>query len=70
MINQFDDQPSSFVSDEFIQQMTDKYPQLDVGAEIGNIRTWLNSNPKRRHIPASMEKFIVMWLDYSSVNKG
>lgn len=66
--NQFDQPPCCVVSESFISQMIERYPNFDVKNGIASMEQWLCADSKRRHAPQGMEKFIEEWLE--RVNKA
>lgn len=50
------------VTQEFIEQMQDCYPAVDVYGELMSMKAWLISNPKNRKTYNGMTRFINSWL--------
>ena len=50
------------VTVEFVSQMKELYPAVDVEQELRNMKAWLMSNPQRRKTFKGMPKFINSWL--------
>lgn len=50
------------VTGEFVSQMKELYPAVDVEQELRNMKAWLMSNPQRRKTFKGMPKFINSWL--------
>jgi hypothetical protein len=50
------------VSDQFLSDMQECYPEIDVPRQLQLMRAWLLSNPDRRKTQRGMKRFINSWL--------
>ena len=57
-IERFDD----LVQDgDYIKELHDTYPELDLNREIKRMRVWLDANPRHRY--KNYKRFMVNWLN-------
>ncbi|MCL1802219.1 MAG: helix-turn-helix domain-containing protein [Eubacteriaceae bacterium] len=56
---------SYIVSDEYIAELQEAYPGLDVASELRQMRAWCDANPAKRKMPSKIKSFIVGWLNRS-----
>ena len=50
------------VTDEFVSQMKDLYPAVDVEQELRNMKGWAHTTPAKRKTYKGMPRFINRWL--------
>jgi len=46
---------------DYIKELQDTYPELDLNREIKRMRVWLDANPRHRY--RNYKRFIVNWLN-------
>lgn len=62
-----DDYP---ITAEYLAQLSDAYPAVDVLSEIKRMRVWLDANPKNRKTRSGIKRFISTWLSKSQNDSG
>lgn len=50
------------VTEDYVTELSDLYPAVDVRQQLRNMRGWLDSNPKNRKTEGGIKRFIVGWL--------
>lgn len=48
--------------DEYLIQLQQAYPAVDVFAELSAMAMWCDANPKKRKTPRGIKQFITSWL--------
>lgn len=50
---------------DFMREMMDCYPDVDINEQLQKMRAWLLSNPGKRKTRRGMPRFINSWLSRS-----
>lgn len=50
------------VTNEYVQELKELYPAVDVDQALRNMRGWLDSNPRNRKTPRGIKRFITGWI--------
>ena len=50
------------VTEDYVTELSDLYPAVDVRQHLRNMRGWLDSNPKNRKTEGGIKRFISGWL--------
>lgn len=58
------------VTDEFVAQMKELYPAVDVEQELRKMKGWAHTTPSKRKTYRGMPKFINNWLSRKQDNGG
>ncbi|WP_434359854.1 hypothetical protein NF212_06340 [Parasalinivibrio latis] len=53
------------VTDDYLSELTNAFPQVNVRAELAKAAQWLNANPPRRKTLRGMRRFVSNWLSRS-----
>jgi len=58
------------VTEEYIQELSQAFVNVDVKQELKKMRAWLEANPARRKTQRRIKRFIVNWLSKCSNNNS
>ena len=62
--NRFNTSQETFaISEKYIAELTEVYPNVNIMAELKRIGLWLKDNPAKRKTLKGMRRFISAWLD-------
>ena len=50
------------VTQEYVKELQELYPAVDVEQALRNMRGWLDSNPQNRKTPRGIKRFITGWI--------
>ena len=47
---------------EYVKELKELYPAVDVEQALRNMRGWLDSNPRNKKTPRGIKRFITSWI--------
>lgn len=50
------------VTKEYVKELKELYPAVDVEQALRNMRGWLDSNPRNKKTPRGIKRFITSWI--------
>ena len=50
------------VTKEYVKELKELYPAVDVEQALRNMRGWLDSNPRNKKTPRGIKRFITGWI--------
>lgn len=50
------------VTKEYVKELKEIYPAVDVEQALRNMRGWLDSNPRNKKTPRGIKRFITSWI--------
>lgn len=50
------------VTKEYVKELKELYPAVDVEQALRNMRRWLDSNPRNKKTPRGIKRFITGWI--------
>lgn len=50
------------VTRQYVEELKNLYPAVDIEQAFRNMRGWLDSNPKNRKTPRGIKRFITGWI--------